>query len=103
MRKGSLHILEDDMKMDRDHPRFSEFVDRLRGPEGCDFHRDEQGRARWKCGGGRDQGRARQILEAMGDVDVDASLAQFTALDGACDCEIIFNAVPRMEELVVCA
>ena len=75
------------------HSRWDEFAERLEGPEGCNFTEDSAGKARWKCGGGRDQSLARAILHDMntGDIDVKGTLTYCTEHGGYCDCEIIFN------------
>ncbi len=74
------------------HPLWKEFCERLEGPEGCDFRkRDGAGQMYWSCSGGHEQPLARAILETMPGIDVDGSLALFTAHGGHCDCEILFN------------
>ena len=70
--------------------RWAEFVERLEGPEGCNFHEDDQGSVVWSCPGGHDKPAARRILTAMG-YDVDQSLDYFEQYGGHCDCEILFN------------
>jgi hypothetical protein len=99
--------------MTPEHPRWTEFVDRLTGPEGCDFRPDEVAGATWNCDGdavGRAQERpgddaddtpdgdaeltwshSRRILAHMGATvaDVEASLAYFAASGGCCDCEVV--------------
>jgi len=85
-----------------DHPRFSEFVERLTGSEGCNFHYDDEDKPHWYCHGhhtdleGRDQDRqfARTILTDMGGIDIDATFAYFDKCGGYCDCEIVFNVAP---------
>ena len=74
-----------------DSARWEEFSTRLDGPEGCNFHKDEKGEIRWKCKAGTNQSLARAILEKMGGIDVDATLAYCTEHGGHCDCEILFN------------
>lgn len=68
------------------HPRWPEFIERLSGPEGCDF--SERGSV---CSGGNDKHFALAILGDMGDIDIEASIALFEENCGFCDCEIIFN------------
>ena len=72
--------------MNRDHPRWGEFIERLAGR--CDIQED--GFAR-NCLGGRDKSKAIAIMESMGDIDIPASLAFFVRRAGFCDCEILFN------------
>ena len=71
------------------HPRWAEFIDRLRGPEGCNV-RDGVVK-RWTCE--EDTTLATQILIAMGFTDnaVAASLEFFAARGGDCDCAILFE------------
>ncbi len=73
------------------HPLWEEFVQRLEGPEGCDFQQDETGQWQWQCQGGTDKSKAIAILETMPDIDVEASLDYFERHGGYCDCEILFN------------
>ena len=81
--------------MTREHPRGEEFCARLEGPDGCDFHKKDDGKWGWHCKGGRDKTFATQILQAMGKqdepFDIPASLAYFDSNGGYCDCEILFN------------
>ncbi len=77
--------------MTPEHPLWAEFIERLSGPEGCDFRKDENGKTVWKCKGGRDKSRARAILATMPGIDVKRSLVYFEAQGGHCDCEILFN------------
>ena len=77
--------------MTTDHPRWTEFVDRLEGPEACNF-REVDGKTTWDCKPGKeDRPFARAILGDMG-MDVEKSLAYFYVRGGiCCDCEILFN------------
>lgn len=61
--------------MTPDHPRWSEFVDRLSHSVICLRTTDN----------------ARRILVAMDDLDVEASLEALRRLGGRCDCEIVFE------------
>lgn len=76
-----------------EHPRWDEFLDRLEGPEGCDFKEDENGEVTWTCGGRFDKSHAHRILKGMGldDAAIEESFAYYTANGGHCDCEILFN------------
>jgi hypothetical protein len=67
------------------HPRWNEFVDRLGGPEACGWTEDDT----WRCSGGHAYARA--IIEDMGVLDVDASIAFFEEHGASCDCEILIN------------
>lgn len=67
------------------HSRWREFVGRLGGPEACDWTADDT----WRCSGGHDYARA--ILEDIGGIDVDASIAFFEEQGGRCDCTILLN------------
>jgi len=76
------------------HPHWTKFIERLEGPEGCDFKESDEGKVTWHCKGGVDKTFAEAILTAMGDIDVVASLAYFEENGGHCDCEILFNVAP---------
>jgi hypothetical protein len=73
------------------HASWTDFVEKLEGPDGCDFKKDENGKTTWRCKGGKDKSLAAAIMQSMGDVDIPASLAYFEQLGGFCDCEILFN------------
>ena len=84
--------------MTPDNPHWEEFIDRLEGPEGCNFQGeyDDEGEViadtvTWACGGGKDKSKATAILRTMPNIDVTASLAFFEEHGGFCDCEIAFN------------
>ena len=74
-----------------EHPRWREFIDRLAGPEGCDFRKDERSEYSWRCAGGHDQSLSRAILADMGGINVEGTLAYCTSQGGHCDCEVVFN------------
>lgn len=73
------------------HPRWEEFIDRLEGPEGCDFREDDRGKIVWACYGGYDKRFAEAILKTMPEIDSEKSIEFFNDHGGHCDCEIIFN------------
>ena len=73
------------------HAGWTDFLEKLEGPDGCDFKKDENGKTTWRCKGGKDKTLATEIMQSMGDLDVPASLAYFEQLSGFCDCEILFN------------
>lgn len=80
--------------MDPSHPLWEDFLERLEGPEGCDFKKDEKKeRITWKCLGGNDKTFAKKILKNMGltDDEIIGSCEYFHDHGGHCDCEIIFN------------
>lgn len=70
------------------HPRWMEFLERLCGPEGCNFTETT-----WTCFGGDDKRFSRGILADMGlsGPAIAASLAYFEDHGGYCDCEVVFN------------
>jgi hypothetical protein len=75
------------------HPRWEEFIERLAGPEGCDFTDTT-----WTCFGGEDKRFSRKILADMGlsELAIQLSLAYFEDHGGYCDCEVVFNVgLPR--------
>ncbi len=74
------------------HPRWEEFIDRLSGPEGCNFTG-----TKWTCFGGEDKRFSRRILADMGlpEDAIAVSLAYFEDHGGHCDCEVVFNVGGR--------
>jgi hypothetical protein len=74
------------------HPRWEEFVDRLGGPEGCNFVTLE-GERLHRCAGGTDKRLAVAILQRMGfsEASITGSLMWFEEHSGYCDCEILYN------------
>ena len=80
-----------------DHPRWDEFVERLEGPEGCDFTPAASGLGHeWTCSRDADRPLSRKILRAMGlsEDAIAASFAYFDTRGGYCDCEVIYNVNP---------
>jgi hypothetical protein len=77
----------------------TEFFDKLAGPEGCDFKDDPDRGMTWQCAGGTDKSISMRILGEMGISYAQAQvfLAECDRNGGHCDCEIIFNAMERME------
>ena len=67
-------------------PRWGEFIERLAGPDACNFHADC-----WTCFG--DLRFSTRILREMGlnDGSIDATTAYFKRHSGYCDCEVILN------------
>lgn len=78
--------------------QLEEYFDRLGGPEGCNFHTDDDGEWRWTCFGGNDKRHSEKILREMdfglGDIELMHEIVD--ELGGHCDCEILFNAAERM-------
>jgi hypothetical protein len=79
-------------RMTTGHPRWSEFVARLYGREGCDFRESAAGSLVWSCSA-HTRDRAAAILRDMGATDEDllATFDHFDANGGYCDCEILLN------------
>jgi len=81
--------------MSPQHERWSEFVDRLEGPEGCNFRYSEKnnGCNVWDCDNTAERPKARAILASMGfdEQAIEESLSIFEMEGGYCDCEILFN------------
>jgi Protein of unknown function (DUF2695) len=77
------------------HKLWDVFIDRLTGPEGCNFREQTKGKEDyiWTCKGGMDQTFAKNILTKMGLTPdaVDETLQFCTEHGGHCDCEILFN------------
>jgi len=89
------------MKMTPQHPRWEEFIGRLKGPEGCGFREDKKGEWHWKCDSNdTSKPGATKILRRMGLTirEVAESLAYFEEHGGYCDCEILFNVDRPQEE-----
>jgi hypothetical protein len=79
-----------------DHPRWEEFIERLDGPEGCNFHLAVAGDTRsatwtWDC----DElcPLATRMLAEMGLTpdEIEESLSCFREQGAFCDCEILSN------------
>ena len=80
------------MTMTPGHARWDEFLERLEGPEGCNFTQEDPDDAEtihWACQ--NDHAAARTILGTMEVVNVDASIGYFEGGRAHCDCEILFN------------
>jgi hypothetical protein len=75
------------------HPLWKQFINRLAGPEGCNFQQDKGGSWSWKCKGGNDKSFATAILKTMDNIDIESSLEYFESKGGYCDCEILFNII----------
>ena len=73
------------------------FLERLEGPEGCNFQEDET----WQCEGGLDKSLSRAILYNMGITkkEIKEFLNECEKLGGYCDCEILFNTAERLKEM----
>lgn len=79
-------------------PRWNEFADRLSDT----LYISE---TEWRCDGDASSGPnphhyrfAKQVLTAMGNIDITATLAFFGDHGGGCDCEILFNVDPAARE-----
>ncbi len=82
--------------MNHEHKLWDEFLERLEGPEGCNFQQkdpDDATTTTWQCAGGTSKEYATAILKTIPDIDIDTSLAFFEDNGGHCDCEILFNVV----------
>lgn len=81
------------MIMDRNHPKWDEFIQRLEGPEGCNFREEVPGDSKtitWTCKGGKDKSFSKNLLKDY-NVDIEGSLSWFEKNGGFCDCEILYN------------
>ncbi len=76
-----------DLVMTPNHPLWASFVEKLDGPDACNF-RKEKGEITWNCKHKHDH--SRRILSEM-LMDVDESIEYFIANGGYCDCEVLFN------------
>jgi hypothetical protein len=81
------------MVMTQDNPQFGEFIERLGGPEGCNFREEKPKGMTWDCKGGKDKTLATGLLRRMGlsEDEIRSSFAYFEARGGFCDCEIVLN------------
>lgn len=90
------------MKMTKE--QIETFLDRLYGPEGCNFHYEGERKAenfRWKCNSSDPtKPLSRAILQAMNVPQdaVDEFLDWCDRHGGHCDCEIIWNCVENLED-----
>jgi len=81
-----------------DVERIKKFLDRLEGPEGCNFREEVKGdpdTITWTCDGiPRSRALAKKILTNMNvtQEEQEEVLAICEANGGYCDCEILFNA-----------
>jgi hypothetical protein len=78
------------------HPQWDDFLDRLYGSEGCNFHLkipNDMGSLTWTCDGSNTCPISRRILESMGLTpdEIEASLSYFREHSGWCDCEVLLN------------
>lgn len=77
------------------HPKWDEFLLRLRGPEGCNFRYKGKGKKStdiiWTCDGTANLPLTRALLAQYPGVDVEESIAYYKAHGGHCDCEVVFN------------
>ena len=74
--------------------RWKEFLERLKGKEGCNFREEEPDNFQsliWDCSGGRDKTLATKILKKMNNINLNASLYYYEENGGYCDCEILIN------------
>lgn len=84
--------------------QIEDFLNRLYGPEGCNFHYEGEHKSenfRWRCNSA-DTAKplSRAILKKMGVTQeaADEFLDWCTKHGGACDCEILWNCVRRLED-----
>lgn len=78
--------------------QLEEFFERLKGPGGCDYVKNDHGSATWKCNGGMDKSTSMQILKDMGIQEqfVKNFLKKCERYGGFCDCEILLNAKEKI-------
>ncbi len=72
------------------HALWNEFLERLAGPEACNFRNDQ-----WTCFG--DLRFTQRLLRDMGmdEHSIEVSVAYLEDHGGYCDCEVVFNLGPR--------
>ena len=86
--------------LNTEHPKFTEFCERLEGPEGCNFKQTDpkdDSSITWKCKGLMNKSLACKILKTMDGIDIPATLRYFEDHGGHCDCEILFNVADVLE------
>lgn len=73
-----------------------EFLDRLEGKEGCNFHKPKDEKYTWICDASKRKPIARKILTKMkiSACTQNKFLKYCETIGGYCDCEIILNAEP---------
>jgi len=77
--------------MNPHHFDWYKFIDKLVGPEGCNFRDGEKGTT-WNCKGGHDKSLSRKILlKYWKGVSLLKTFAYFDDHGGHCDCEVVFN------------
>jgi hypothetical protein len=76
--------------MNQEHELWNDFLNRLQGPEGCNFI-EKGGDTAWECKGGMNKDFATAILKTIPNIDIEGSLSFFEENGGHCDCEILFN------------
>lgn len=75
-----------------DHKRFDEFVTRLKGPEGYNFRME--GKVEIHNAFGKEDRNSIIILEQMGGIDIEATMAYFEEKCGSrCDAEILMYSL----------
>jgi hypothetical protein len=82
--------------MTMDHPLWEDFMDRLYGPEGCNFDLkipNDMGSLTGTCDSRDTCPICRRLLESMGFTpeEIEASISYFHEHSGWCDCEVFLN------------
>lgn len=83
-------LADDERIMTPEHLQWHIFLRKLKGPDGIDLH-FEGFKAKWNCSHHNLRPLTRSILASYQDIDVEATLKVFSALNGKCDCEVVFN------------
>jgi hypothetical protein len=86
-----------------EHSQWNDFIDRLAGPEGCNFQRavpDDLNSLTWTCDPNEDYPLSRRILADIGlsSAEIEASLSYFVEHGGCCDCEVVLNVGLREDD-----
>ena len=84
------------------HREWDDFMRRLVGPEGCNFHSispNNIGPLEWNCSQSPDYPLSRSILgdKGLDEFQIEASLVYFSQHGGACDCEVVLNVEDQAE------
>ena len=86
--------------MTYENPRYTEFMRRLIGKDGCNFHRTPSGGFTWHCTG--DKTHVTTVMQAMGAnfQDVVDTLTYMKDHGDKCDCELVIGWI-RMQGYLV--
>lgn len=79
--------------MNWEHPDWDAFYIKLLGPEGCNYHFDENGEVDWDYDEDDHQKSIAILRKYWPDVNIPATEEWFNLHDGECDCDIISHGL----------